>query len=183
MRRNALAAGRGFGCGGTVERKYCLAPVVDARTGLLVLGSLPGEISLAKARYYAHPRNQFWLLIGAVIGTDLAALPYEGRLDRLLEAGIGLWDAVGSAARKGSLDGGIREPVPNDLAGLAARLPRLEGVAFNGALAARLGRRALAGVPGLELIDLPSSSPARTLPFGEKLRRWRALGAFTGNKP
>jgi hypoxanthine-DNA glycosylase len=75
---------------------------------LLVLGSLPGEESLAQGRYYAHPRNHFWTLIGAVIGRDLVALGYEARLAALLEAGVGLWDVVASATRRGSLDGAIR---------------------------------------------------------------------------
>src|SRR5687768_16698899 len=98
--------------------KHCFPPVVDARTRLLVLGSLPGEESLARGQYYANPRNQFWRLIGAVIGADLAALAYPQRLEALLAAGVGLWDTVGSATRRGSLVGNIRLRDANDLAEL-----------------------------------------------------------------
>ena len=155
--------------------KHCFPPVVDAATRLLILGSLPGEASLAAARYYAHPRNQFWLLVGEIIGIDLVSLGYEERLRRLQTAGIGLWDVVASASREGSLDMRIRGHVPNDLASLADGLPDLRAIAFNGSTAARIGRRMLAARGSLRLIDLPSSSPARTLPLQVKLQTWRTL--------
>jgi len=147
---------------------------VDAR--LLILGSLPGEASLRAQRYYAHPRNQFWRLLGAAIGEDLAAMTYEDRIARLAARGIALWDVVGEARRQGSLDGAIRAVTPNLLADYVASHPQLEAIAFNGSTAARLGRMALAGLGGVRLIDLPSSSPAYTIPFADKLAIWSALG-------
>src|ERR1043165_7030418 len=65
-----------------VSGKRSFAPVAHANTRVLVLGSLPGEESLAKAQYYGHPRNHFWRLIGGVIGAELEPLPYEERLKR-----------------------------------------------------------------------------------------------------
>ena len=62
-----------------------------------MLGSLPGEASLAAGRYYAHPQNAFWRLIGGVIDEDIAALPYDDRLATLLRHRVGLWDVVGEA--------------------------------------------------------------------------------------
>lgn len=157
------------------ELKRSFPPVVDRHTRLLVLGSLPGEESLARRQYYGNPRNHFWRLIGAVAGADLVVLPYEARLEALLAAGIGLWDTVGAAARRGSLDGAIRLDRANDLAALAATLPELRAVAFNGGKAESLGRPRLAGRPDLALIPLPSSSPAYTLPYEAKLAAWRRL--------
>ena len=142
---------------------------------MLVLGSLPGEISLAAGRYYANPRNQFWLLIGTVIRVDLSAIDYPDRLDALVAAGIGLWDAVESGARVGSLDSNIRQHSPNKLAELAAGLPRLAAVAFNGGRSAAIGRKQLADATGLELVNLPSSSPAYTLPLAQKRQQWLRL--------
>lgn len=159
--------------------QHCFAPVTRADTRLLVLGSLPGAISLAEGRYYAHPRNLFWRLIGEAIGRDLAPLPYDARLAALLDAGVGLWDAVAAATREGSLDAAIRLHEASDLATLAATLPRLRAVAFNGATAARIGRRQLAGVADVALVDLPSSSPAyASLPFARKREAWLALRAY-----
>ena len=160
------------------EVKRSFPPVADARTRVLVLGSLPGEESLDRSQYYANPRNHFWRLIGAVTGLDLESLPYEARLRALLEARVGLWDTVGSATRRGSLDGAIRDHRANDLADLADRLPELRAVGFNGGKSAALGMTRLAGRPNLALVALPSSSPAYTRPFGEKLAEWMKLAAY-----
>ena len=160
------------------QRKRSFPAVADETTRLLVLGSLPGEESLARAQYYAHPRNHFWRLIGAVAEIELASLPYEARLEALRGVGIGLWDTVESAQRAGSLDGAIREHAPNPLAELVARLPHLRAVGFNGAKAAAIGMPQLAGREGLALVPLPSSSPAYTLPFEVKLERWMALRPY-----
>jgi TDG/mug DNA glycosylase family protein len=159
-------------------RKASFGAVVDARTRVLVLGSLPGEESLKRGQYYAHPRNQFWRLMGAVIGAELDALPYPERLAGLQAAGVGLWDVVRSAARKGSLDTHIRDHEPNALEALVADLPELKAVAFNGGTALRLGRALLDGVAGGAIVALPSSSPAHTLAFDRKLPAWLALRTF-----
>lgn len=161
-----------------VDLKRSFPPVVDADTRVLVLGSLPGEVSLARQRYYAHPQNQFWRLIGAVAGLELEPLAYEERLQALLGRGIGLWDTVGAARRRGSLDGNIRDIEANPLPALVDTLPTLRAVAFNGGKSASLGMKQLAGRPGLTLLPLPSSSPAYTLSFDSKLEAWRKLAVF-----
>lgn len=159
-------------------RKAAFAPVVDARTRLLILGSLPGDASLKAAQYYAHPQNAFWRLTGSVIGRDLAALPYNARLEALKAARIGLWDVIAGAERQGSLDGAIKNAEAADLRNLIVGLPELRAVAFNGGTAARIGRRSLADMEGLTLIDLPSSSPAYTRPFAEKAGAWWTLMSY-----
>jgi hypoxanthine-DNA glycosylase len=145
---------------------------------LLVLGSLPGEQSLAQARYYAHPRNHFWPLMAEVIETDLISLDYMERLEALLARSVGLWDVIGSASRTGSLDSNIRAVEANPLAELAASLPQLRAVAFNGATSARIGQKALAGCGTFALVPLPSSSPAYTLSFERKREAWLRLRDF-----
>ena len=164
-----------------MNRKSAFTPVVAAHTRVLILGSLPGESSLAAGRYYAHPRNRFWQLAGAVIGReDLPALPYDARLEVLRGAGIGLWDTIASARRTGSLDAAIREIEAAPLRELVAVLPALRAVAFNGATSAKIGRRALHGTP-LALVDLPSSSPANAaIPLDAKRARWLTLAQFIG---
>jgi len=113
-----------------------------------------------------------------VIGRDLQPLSYEDRLAALLEAKVALWDVVASATRTGSLDATIREAEHNPLADLAASLPRLRAVGFNGGTAARIGAALLAET-SLQLIALPSSSPAyAAMPLGEKERRWAELREF-----
>ncbi|MDY6923883.1 MAG: DNA-deoxyinosine glycosylase [Pseudomonadota bacterium] len=163
-----------------MNRKAGFAPVVDANTRLLILGSLPGDASLRAGQYYGHPQNAFWRLIGGVTGSDLVALPYEDRLATLQAAGVGLWDVIASAERPGSLDAAIRQPEAADLRGLVQDLPRLRAVAFNGGKAARLGRAVLGDPPGLALIDLPSSSPAHARPFADKAAAWAQLATHIG---
>lgn len=164
-----------------MTRSHAFAPVFDARARVLILGSLPGARSLARGEYYAHPQNAFWRLTGAAIGRDLVSLPYPARLAALRDGGIALWDAIASATRRGSLDAAIRDAEAADLAALVRALPELRAVAFNGARAARTGRRQLAGLSGPALIDLPSSSPAHAaMPYAAKLARWSALAGHLG---
>lgn len=145
---------------------------------MLILGSLPGEASLAARRYYAHPRNLFWHLVGKAIRRDLTALEYDARLAALQAAGIALWDTVASAHRAGSLDAAIREAEHAPLAELVATLPGLRAVAFNGGKSRAIGRPQLAHT-NLALIDLPSSSPAyAAMPLADKERLWGGLADF-----
>ena len=148
----------------------------DAR--LFILGSLPGDASLAAQQYYAHPQNQFWRLVGTAIGRDLQELPYEERLEQLAECRIGLWDVVGSAVRRGSLDQAIRLANHNRIERLIHDFSELVAIAFNGTTSAAIGRKLIGPDTRLTLIDLPSSSPANTRPFAEKRAAWSALTAF-----
>lgn len=157
--------------------KRCFDPVVDAQTRVLILGSLPGEASLAHQQYYAHKQNRFWHLIGDVIGEALPGMNYEARLQALLEHRVGLWDVIAQAKREGSLDSRIRDHAANDLVALIATLPSLACIAFNGGTAAKIGAQALAmSHLSVDLVKLPSSSPAyAVVPYAGKLREWEKL--------
>lgn len=158
------------------ERKYSFPPVAAADARLLILGSLPGERSLAAGRYYAHPQNQFWQLLSPVVGRDLGTLPYTARLDALKAARIGLWDVVASATRPGSTDAALRDIAPHDIAALAAQLPDLRAIAFNGATAHRHGLRQLGDAAArYTIVALPSSSPLHTIGIAAKQPAWSML--------
>ena len=159
--------------------KAGLPPVARSDARLFVLGSLPGDASLAARRYYAHPTNQFWRLLGMAAGEELAGLKYEERLTRLADRRIGLWDVIASATRRGSLDQSIRQAEHNRIEHLLHDFPDLTAIAFNGAAAAAAGRRLIGTPPpGLVLVDLPSSSAANTRPLAEKARAWSVLGDY-----
>jgi hypoxanthine-DNA glycosylase len=157
--------------------KRCFPPVVDQNTSVLILGSLPGEASLAHNQYYAHKQNRFWALVGEVIGEDLPAMGYTDRLRTLLEHRIGLWDVVAQARRTGSLDSQIRDHASNDLVALIDTLPALVAIAFNGGTAAKIGERALgARANQYRILRLPSTSPAHaSLSYAAKLVLWREI--------
>ena len=167
---------------------------VTAACRVLVLGSMPGAVSLHEARYYAHPRNRFWPLMAALCGVD-AQLDYPQRIARLQQAGIGLWDVIGQCRRTGSLDTAIvrGSEVVNPLAALMRTLPQLQVIACNGAAAHAAFRRwvqpelppVLAGLP---LLALPSTSPAnaawslpRLLEQWRQLQPWLIDGCDAGN--
>ena len=159
--------------------KLGLPPVARPDARLFLLGSLPGDASLAAGRYYAHPTNPFWRLLGGAIGQDLDGLDYPSRLERLAKRRIGLWDVIASADRAGSLDQAIRDAEHNQLEQLLHDFPDLRAIAFNGSTAARVGRTLIAAPPpNLTLIDLPSSSAANTRPLAEKAAAWAHLREF-----
>ena len=158
------------------------APLVGTRVRLVILGSLPGRASLAARQYYAQPRNAFWPLMGELFGAG-PQLAYPARVAVLTARGIAVWDVCAAARREGSLDAAIdRDSVRvNDFGGFFAAHPGVEQLVFNGQAAAELYRRrvlpALAAPwAALPARTLPSTSPAHaTLPFAEKLRRWRSI--------
>ncbi len=152
-----------------------LLPVFRADARVLVLGSLPGGKSLAAGRYYAHPRNQFWQLMGKAIGMDLASLAYQQRLAAVVRHRIALWDVVAAGFRSGSLDSSLRMAERADLPGLIARMPELRLIAFNGGFAARYGAMSGLDVP---VLALPSSSPANTAPVAVKQARWNRIADY-----
>ena len=160
----------------SAERKRGLAPILGRNTCVLILGSFPGEASLAAGQYYAHPRNHFWPLLGALIGTPLATMPYRKRIDALRAHRIGLWDVYVACSRRGSLDGAIRDAERGEVSRVRRAAPAVALVCFNGQTAAR-------SLPawrdaGYATLALPSSSPAYTRPFAEKLAHWREIREF-----
>ncbi len=156
------------------NRISCFAPVADERSRVLVLGTMPSVQSLGQGFYYAHPRNAFWPILCAISGKR-AASPEERRA-LALEMGIAIWDTIGSCEREGSLDSAIRERTPNDISGLLQKHPEIRAIFCNGKTAEKLCRTHC-GVISLPIIALPSTSPAYTMPFEQKLALWRE--AFT----
>ena len=148
-------------------------PVLDRRVTRLILGSFPSEASLAAAQYYAHPRNQFWRLLGDLFGEPLLVQPYEVRLVRLLAHRVGLWDVLDACDRQGSLDASITNSRANAFARLKRRAPLLTDVAFNGGTAGRFAP--VFANRGYSTKVLPSSSPAHAgRTYEQKLAIWRA---------
>ena len=154
--------------------KYGLPPIAREDARILILGSFPGETSLATSQYYAHPRNQFWRLISVIIGIDLTIVDYSKRTETLQSVGIALWDVVSEAKRIGSLDQNIKEARMNALRKFVSDLPNLRAVAFNGKKAAEFAYEHI-NANKFEMLILPSSSPANTTDIAIKLQKWREL--------
>ena len=157
-------------------------PVGKPNARVLVLGTLPGPMSLAMNQYYAQPRNAFWPIMGALFGASPALL-YRDRL-RLLKANrVALWDVCHSAYREGALDASIeaRSIVPNDFIAFFRSHRRIHLICFNGQTAGILYRRLvlpaqLLQVQQIPLVTLPSTSPAHAaMRLEQKLERWRVV--------
>jgi TDG/mug DNA glycosylase family protein len=165
-----------------MTRSFGFPPVSLEDARVLVLGSLPGQASLAAHQYYAQPRNAFWPLMGRLFDAGLEH-PYEERLRRLVAARVALWDVCASAKRPGSLDQRIDKSsvAPNDFATFFATHRKIGAIFFNGAAAERLylalARPTLpASAAGIATKRLPSTSPAHAgIRFDEKLSAWRAV--------
>jgi double-stranded uracil-DNA glycosylase len=159
----------------TETAKQSFPPIVGAEPRVLVLGTLPGEESLRRQEYYAHPRNLFWPIVFGLFGAAPAPA-YGDRLAFVLGRNIALWDVCASAHRRASADTTIRAEVPNTIDALLDRYPTIGAVAFNGSGARRLHDRHFARRPDRRYLALPSTSPAHArLGFAEKLACWTAL--------
>ncbi|MCH3968555.1 MAG: uracil-DNA glycosylase family protein [Atopobiaceae bacterium] len=160
---------------------HTIAPVMDARCRVLVLGTMPSPRSREVGFYYGNPQNRFWPVLAGlwgepVPGEDVArahgvALSRAAmdpnlvgevngeRRDLCLAHHVALWDVLRSCTITGASDASIADAVPNDLAGLLARAP-ITSVFCTGATATRLYRRLVEPGLGMPCVGLPSTSPA-----------------------
>ncbi|MDY4611333.1 MAG: DNA-deoxyinosine glycosylase [Sphaerochaetaceae bacterium] len=146
---------------------YGFPPIERSDARILILGSMPSIASLSLQQYYGHPRNAFWPIMSRMLGESVAT--YEDKRELLISHHIALWDVVQACEREGSLDCAIMSPVPNDIAGFLASHPDLKLVCFNGKAASSLYRRYVGLFPDMiEFKELPSTSPANTMPFERK---------------
>jgi hypoxanthine-DNA glycosylase len=114
-----------------------LPPLIGPGARVLILGSFPSEASLAARQYYAHKQNQFWRILGAVLGQPVTTMDYAAKQAAVTAAGIAIWDVYASCERAGSLDSAIRNAWPNDFGALRKSAVALRRVCFNGQAAGR----------------------------------------------
>lgn len=160
---------------------HSFPPIANADSHTLILGSMPGVLSLQRQEYYAHPRNAFWTIMGELLGFD-ARIPYAQRTGLLANAGIALWDALQSCHRAGSLDADIARDtaIPNDFPTFFAKHPHIRRIFFNGATAESMFLKKalplLHDSRNFQMTRLPSTSPAHAgLSIKEKLIRWKSV--------
>ena len=156
-------------------------PLIGKLPRVLILGSMPGVISLNQQQYYAHPRNQFWPIMSELLGIRWEH-DYSKRIAQLKTQPLILWDVLRACQRAGSLDSAIaaNDLIANDISGLLNSYPDISTIAFNGAAAEKYFRRLvqphLAAGKQLKLVRLPSTSPANAAKsFQQKLLEWRLI--------
>lgn len=155
---------------------HSFPPIVDARSRLLVLGSMPGAMSLEKREYYGHPLNAFWKIMFSIFNQEIAD-EYNEKIAFLKMHSIALWDVLESCERTGSADAAIRNPKPNDIRGLLCGYPAIQRVLFNGKSVEKLFKKYIGynDLPGVAFRVLPSTSPAHAVRFEDKYTAWERV--------
>ena len=154
--------------------QHPIPPVWDERSRVLILGSFPSVKSREAAFFYGHPQNRFWKVLAAVLGTSVPETVEQKRA-LLLENGIALWDVVASCEVTGSSDSSIKNVVPNDLTPILSA-GRVQKIYVNGKTAQRYYDRYLRAATGIEVVCLPSTSPANAAWSLERLTQaWRVI--------
>jgi hypoxanthine-DNA glycosylase len=159
-----------------------LPPIVDERTKVLVIGSMPGKQSLEKQQYYGNPRNHFWPIIGQLFNIEIPE-NYEQKLDMLRSKGMGLWDSIQSCERQGSLDATIKNEIPNDFQKLFQMFPQIQLVLFNGGKSFDVFKKhvGLTLLAGRDYQKMPSTSPIpgkNIKSFDEKVEAWGIIKQY-----
>lgn len=134
---------------------------------------MPGAMSLAKQEYYAHRQNAFWKILYTVFGDGKIPEVFAEKVAFLQKNNIALWDVLAHCERKGSLDSNIKNQVENDILGLLSEYPKIKKILFNGKESHRFFMKKFGNIEGIILEVMPSTSPAYTVKFEEKLRLWR----------
>jgi len=150
------------------EMLNCLEPVFDNNCRILILGSIPSPKSFEYGFYYGHPQNRFWPVITSLIGCS-DPMSIEGRRQMLLKHGIALWDVIASCRRPGALDANITDVSVNDIVYLCEKAENLQAIALNGSKAKELYIKKIGKIEGMDVLPLPSTSPANAVWTKEKL--------------
>lgn len=159
---------------------YSFPPIVGSHARILILGSMPGQASLAANQYYAHHHNAFWPIIAQLLQIRPDA-PYEEKITALKSSPIALWDVLKSCKRTGSLDSMIETDtqITNDFQSFFSVHTKITHVFFNGGKAEACFKRHVLPESDLGLIKLsrlPSTSPANArLSPKEKCRIWHEI--------
>jgi hypoxanthine-DNA glycosylase len=153
-------------------KKQGFPAVLDNKTEILILGSLPGDVSIRRHQYYGHPGNDFWRLLGRILGEDLQGMNYQNRLETLKRNKIGLWDVFKAGKREGSEDAKIKNEEINQFSMLKELAPNLKLVLFNGKKSGEY--EPILREMGYETKVLPSSSGANRRFLKNRIFEWEA---------
>ena len=147
-------------------------PVVNSQTEILILGTMPGIASLEKQEYYAHKRNHFWSIMYTLLDTLPIAETFEEKTQLLILNKIGLWDVLENCERKGSLDIHIKNQKENDFKTLFKEYNGITKIVFNGKESHKYFLKKFGQIKGITYYVMPSTSPANTMSFDDKLKIW-----------
>lgn len=146
---------------------HAFEPVFDSHSKILMLGTMPSPKSRENGFYYGHPRNRFWKVIADVCKEPMPET-IEEKKALALKHGIAIWDVLAGCEIHGADDASIKNPTPNDMHRILDYAP-IEQIYATGTKAAQLYRRYCEAQTGMEIIQLPSTSPANCRTSYEQL--------------
>jgi hypoxanthine-DNA glycosylase len=146
--------------------------IVNAKTEILILGTMPGIASLEKQEYYGNPRNHFWKIIYTHFNNLPISEIFEEKIKLLQSNKVGLWDVLENCERKGSLDIHIKNQKENDFESLFKEFKAIHKIIFNGKESHRYFFKKFGQIEGISYYVMPSTSPANTMSFENKLKTW-----------
>ncbi len=160
---------------------HSFEPVIGCNPRILILGSMPGVVSLQAVQYYANPRNAFWPIMAALFNIDIDC-DYQHRIEQISHLPLVLWDTIKACHREGSLDSNIQKHQleANNIPSLLEQYSEIGLVACNGATSEKyfnqLVKPELSENQVVVVRRLPSTSPANaTMTFSQKLSNWRSI--------
>lgn len=139
--------------------KQSFSPIIGKEPTMLILGSLPGDLSIKMNQYYAHPRNRFWQLMFKIFDRNYSE-DYTERIQLIKDNNIVLWDVTYSAIREGSMDSNIKDEVLNLIQELLDEHQTINKILFNGKKSEQLFMKNFERNPSIHYFSLPSTSPA-----------------------
>jgi hypoxanthine-DNA glycosylase len=148
-------------------------PFVNDEAEILILGTMPGAMSLAKQEYYAHRQNAFWKIMYSLYAELPVSEDFAEKVKLLQQNKIAIWDVLANCERKGSLDIHIKNQVENDIEGLLNEYPKIKKILFNGKESYKYFQKKFGHIEGISFHVMPSTSPANTIKFEQKLAAWR----------
>lgn len=155
--------------------KQSFPPIISQNANILILGSLPGDLSISKNEYYAHPQNRFWKVLFALFEKPYST-DYSEKVQLLHDQKIALWDVCASAHRPGSMDIDITNVIPNDINYLLLQNTTIKTIIFNGQKAQKLFDKHFDKQQNIKYITLPSTSPANAqFSIDKLLVHWRII--------
>ncbi len=152
------------------------APVYDANSRILILGSFPSVKSREQQFFYGHPQNRFWKVIAELTGWPLPQMIKEKK-QMLLSNHIAVWDVIAECEIIGSSDSSIRNVVPNDLHQILDAA-QIQHIYTNGRTAKRLYEKYQKDLE-IPMTGLPSTSPANAaFTMDRLLEKWKVIRPY-----
>ncbi|HEX8576760.1 MAG TPA: DNA-deoxyinosine glycosylase [Flavobacterium sp.] len=148
-------------------------PIITTDTKILILGTMPGQISLNRQEYYGNKNNHFWRIMFSVFNEHNAINDYDAKIQLLQDNNIGLWDTLQHCERQGSLDIHIKNHQVNNFDHLFTQFPNIKKVLFNGKDSHKFFFKQYGQIEGIRYFIMPSTSPANTMTFEKKLAFWK----------